>query len=126
MFIGDSRIRQLYFELLEIIDPHGKPSVIGSTDTERNVTSLEKAHQSLTFNVPHLGFYMSFYWIPILNESVANLVSQLSLSKNVPKILVAGSGTWEIKLSNGSQSALESYISNLHLLSQVNQSLFFK
>jgi len=118
VFIGDSRIRQLYFELLEIIDPHGKPSVIGSTDTERNVTSLEKAHQSLTFNVPHLGFYMSFYWIPILNESVANLVSQLSSSKNVPKILVAGSGTWEIKLSNGSQSALESYISNLHLLSQ--------
>jgi len=58
--------------------------------------------------------------MPILNESVADLVHQLSLSNNVPKVLIAGSGTWEVKHSNGSELALKSYTTNLHLLAQVN------
>ena len=124
VFIGDSRIRQLYFELLKTVDPDGIPSVIGPTNAKKSTTSLEKAHQSLTFNVNHLSFQMTFHWMPILNESIADLVLQLSLSQNVPKILVVGSGAWEIKLSNGSLSALKSYTTNLYHLSKVNQSLF--
>ena len=128
VFIGDSRIRQLYFELLKHIDPNGKPSVIVTENTthvttiETTGTSLEKSHQSLAFNLTQHSFHMSFYWMPVLNQSVINLMQQLMRSKNIPKIVVAGSGTWEIKLTNASELALKSYAEALHLLSQVNHS----
>ncbi|KAK4010994.1 N-acetylneuraminate 9-O-acetyltransferase [Daphnia magna] len=135
-FIGDSRIRQLYFEILKLVDPEAEPSVIvkdiygnnldqllidvpfrvSAIATEQtNVYSrpLEKAHSSLTYNNSELSFRMTFFWRPIFNQSAVDLIHQLGLSKSVPNVVIAGSGAWDIKLSNGSDAVLDVYESNL-------------
>lgn len=146
-FIGDSRIRQLYFEILNLVDPEAEPLVIvkdiygnnldqllidvpyrvsAIASETANVYSrpLEKAHSSLTYNNSDLSFRLTFFWRPVFNQSAADLIHQLGLSKSVPNIVIAGSGAWDIKLSNGSDSVLDVYASNLEQVAKVSETYF--
>ncbi|EFX82868.1 hypothetical protein DAPPUDRAFT_48914 [Daphnia pulex] len=114
VFIGDSRIRQLYFETLKLVDPDAEPLVV-ATDSSGN-KSLRPRHKSYIYNNPQLSLRIMFFWRPSLNQTTADLINQLGLSRSVPHVVVAGSGSWDIKGSNGSQIALDVYSQNLQLL----------
>ena len=136
-FIGDSRIRQLFLRFLNQIDPEAKASILQeydgdgddshiSNDEEESSRPLEKAHKSLFYVDSDYRFRVNFYWRPVFNKSAIDLLRQLSQGvvsadtegSNVPKILVAGTGAWEMKLSNGSDKALENYV---HYLSKIDR-----
>lgn len=118
------------------MDPDGEPFVIENDavgnyfDFVKNGVSaakenkyarpLEKAHSSLTYNNTLLSFRISFFWRPVFNESAADLFRQLGVSEFVPRLVVAGSGAWDIKLSNGSQEALNVYARNLEHVARVS------
>ena len=143
VFVGDSRIRQLYFQVLQNVDPDAQPYILESADAvdsyfnsqnaEQQVPNvgdtssrpLEKAHRHLSYNNTLLSLRMSFFWVPVFNQSAVDLIHQLAKSSNadsVPSLFVAGSGIWEIKLSNGSEEALVVYTQNLINIVRVSTS----
>jgi hypothetical protein len=65
---------------------------------------------------------MTFFWRPTFNQSAADLFHQLGLSKSVPNLVVAGSGAWDIKSSNGSQLVVDAYSRNLEQVAEVGPS----
>ena len=130
--VGDSRIRQLFFEFLNHLDPEGKPSILehspdssdgGSSSEADDLRPLEKAHSSLTYNNTKFSFRLSFYWRPVFDQSAVDLLHQLRKARNVPSVLVAGSGAWDMKLSNGSEKGLADYSSNLLKIFRVSHYL---
>jgi len=128
-FIGDSRMRQLFFHFLSLADPEAVPTVIDS----QHHRPIEKAHSSLIYNDTNSAFQISFFWVPVFNESAADLLRKLSKGTalkdlSVPRVVVAGAGVWDIKLSFNNTSegdALNNYASNLIAINQVNYQIFF-
>lgn len=146
-FIGDSRMRQLYFETLRLVDPDADPLVV-ATDSNGNSLDtllieepfrvsaimsekegkqdedvkipLHNSHKSFIYNNPQLSLRIMFFWRPSFNQTTADLINQLGLSRSVPHVVVAGSGSWNIKGSNGSQIVLDDYSQSLHLLANVS------
>ena len=134
IFIGDSRIRQLYFEVLRRVNSKAEPLII-KTDalpnytefvqpelsnlneeveiTEEDARPLEKAHKSLTYNATSLSLRITFFWRPVFNSSVVELLNNLKSMKSLPRLIVAGSGAWDIKLSKGSEQHVQEYGRNL-------------
>ncbi|KAK4300437.1 hypothetical protein Pmani_027363 [Petrolisthes manimaculis] len=109
LFIGDSRIRQLYLALVNqlAVTPPQFP---------------EKAHQDLRYNDTNLRLNVEFLWRPSLSQDTPALLSKLKRSAQVPQLIVMGGATHDIKDSNGSSQALEQYKSNLmDLLSSLDQ-----
>lgn len=140
VFVGDSRIRQLYFEVLRHMDSNGEPTIVendtvgeyqfftlkgtpSADDADENKSEdsrpVEKAHRSLTYANPQIALRLSFFWRPIFNASAVDLLIELRRSTNIPRVLVAGSGAWYIKLSNGSDTALSDYAKDIDLLAKV-------
>jgi hypothetical protein len=144
-FVGDSRIRQLYFEVLKLLDPDAEPLVVAKDSNGNNLDMLvidepyrvsaittdketvdsrplEKVHSSLTYKNSPFSLRMTFFWRPTFNQSAADLFHQLGLSKSVPNLVVAGSGAWDIKSSNGSQLVVDAYSRNLEQVAEVGPS----
>lgn len=136
-FIGDSRIRQLFFQFLKEVDPEAKPSILDSDYSNQefgeeieveaskaeDTRPLEKAHKSLTYNSTKLAFQVDFFWMPVVNESTVDIIHSLARDQKknaIPKMVVAGGGVWNIKLSNGSEDALADYVANLSLFARVS------
>ena len=105
-FVGDSRIRQVYFEVLKLLDPDAEPSYVAKDN-------------GVIYNNSQLSFQMLFFYRPILNQTTIDLIHQLGFSKSVPNLLVAGSGSWIIKTCNGSKLILENYSRNLRQVAEV-------
>jgi hypothetical protein len=146
-FIGDSRIRQLYFETLRLVDPDAEPLVVATDSSGNSLDTLlidepfrvsaimskkerkqdedvklplQNSHKSFIYNNPQLSLRIMFFWRPIFNQTTADLINQLGLSRSVPHVVVAGSGSWNIKGSNGSQIILDDYSQSLQLLANVS------
>lgn len=110
-------MRQLFFHFLSLADPEAVPTRIDS----QHDRPLEKAHSSLIYNDTNSAFQISFFWVPVFNESAADLLQKLSNGTalkglSIPKVVVAGAGVWDIKLSFNNTSegdALNNYASNL-------------
>lgn len=98
---------------------YGVSSPTNKSEGQQTSRSLEKAHSSLTFNNSQLSFRISFFWRPVFNQSAIDLLHQLGQSKSVPRLVLAGSGAWDIKLSNGSDEALDAYARNLEQIGRV-------
>lgn len=81
--------------------------------TEEDARPLEKAHKSLTYNSTNLSLRITFFWRPVLNSSVVELLNNLKSMKSLPKLIVTGSGSWDIKLSKGSEQHVQEYGGNL-------------
>ncbi|XP_069937480.1 N-acetylneuraminate (7)9-O-acetyltransferase-like, partial [Cherax quadricarinatus] len=106
LFVGDSRIRQLYLALVkQIAVTHPKFS--------------ETPHEDMRYNDTNLRLNIEFIWRPLMDQHVAKLLNHLKRRKSLPKLIVMGSATHAIKNSNGSALALEEYKKNLTLLSSV-------
>ncbi len=107
VFLGDSRIRQLYNAFIKIASPN-----------EEQINSAYAPHHDLQYKERDLRLDVQFLWHPIVNETMAQVFREwvkMEVSQR-PNIVVIGSATHQIKSSNGSLKALEYYRKNLTLL----------
>jgi len=102
VFLGDSRIRQLYYEMVKHFNPDDP-----LMDT--------KAHGHLKFSDEQLKLTVEFLWQPVVNSSMMEVYESWvkGLPEKRPKVIVTGSATWSIKESNASLNALLSYKDSL-------------
>ncbi|XP_064107706.1 N-acetylneuraminate 9-O-acetyltransferase-like isoform X1 [Macrobrachium nipponense] len=109
VFLGDSRIRQLFYAMVkQVAVSHPK--------------FPEVAHEELHYNDTNLHLNIEFFWRPVMDLQVDKLLNQWKRSKVLPKLIVIGSATHTIKISNGSSLALEEYKKNLtHIASALHQ-----
>jgi hypothetical protein len=107
VFVGDSRIQQVYVEILKMLD--------------RDVNPWAVPEGFFFYNNSQLSLQISFFWRPIVDQNTIDLIHELGLNKSVPNLVVAGSGSWIIKHCNGSKSILENYSRNLRLVSEVTK-----
>ncbi|XP_038827582.1 N-acetylneuraminate 9-O-acetyltransferase-like isoform X2 [Salvelinus namaycush] len=88
-FIGDSRIRQLFYSYIQIIDP----------------TQRENGRKD-------------FLWYPEVNNSLKERLMSWTEDPSVkPDVVIIGAATWSIKLRSGSSEALQQYRANLTAIS---------
>uniref|UniRef100_A0A667YDD8 N-acetylneuraminate (7)9-O-acetyltransferase n=1 Tax=Myripristis murdjan TaxID=586833 RepID=A0A667YDD8_9TELE len=103
-FIGDSRIRQLFYSFIKIIDPERKE--------DGNKVHYERTQFLL------LGMFSDFLWYPEANNSMRErLVSWTKEPSAKPDVVILGAATWSIKLHGGSTEALQQYKVNLTAMS---------
>ncbi|XP_071791934.1 N-acetylneuraminate (7)9-O-acetyltransferase-like isoform X2 [Asterias amurensis] len=100
VFIGDSRMRQLYFTFTSRI----------TSDTLQQ----GKFHEDLLHIDANTKSHSEFLWHPEVNNSLIKAYTNniLSASKK-PVLVVLGDATWTIKLNNGAHKAFEQYTVNL-------------
>lgn len=99
-FIGDSRIRQLFYSFVKIINPQFKE--------EGN------KHENIPFEDKTASVKVDFLWHPEVNGSMKQCIkvwTEDSVAK--PHVIVAGAATWSIKIHNGSEEALAQYRMNI-------------
>ncbi|XP_007937994.1 N-acetylneuraminate 9-O-acetyltransferase [Orycteropus afer afer] len=99
-FIGDSRIRQLFYSFVKIINPQFKE--------EGN------KHENIPFEDKIASVKVDFLWHPEVNGSMKQCIkvwTEDSVAK--PHVIVAGAATWSIKIHNGSSEALSQYKMNI-------------
>ncbi|XP_061269472.1 N-acetylneuraminate 9-O-acetyltransferase isoform X3 [Bos javanicus] len=99
-FIGDSRIRQLFYSFVKIINPQFKE--------EGN------KHENIPFEDKIASIKVDFLWHPEVNGSMKQCIkvwTEDSVAK--PHVIVAGAATWSIKIHNGSNEALSQYKMNI-------------
>uniref|UniRef100_A0A8C5M6S3 CAS1 domain containing 1 n=1 Tax=Leptobrachium leishanense TaxID=445787 RepID=A0A8C5M6S3_9ANUR len=98
-FVGDSRIRDLYYSFVKILNPN---------------VIVEKKHEDITsFLDTNAGIRVEFLWQPEVNSAMKQSFQAMLESKTKPQMIVTGSATWTIKLNNGSTKALAQYKVNL-------------
>ena len=88
----------------------------------------KKAHCDLAYENTQLYLKLAFFWRPVANRSFVDVIERLASpdeQRDVPKMLIASSGAWEVKLSNGSSEALESYEFYLSVISEVDNATTF-
>lgn len=99
-FVGDSRIRQLFYSFIKIINPERKE--------EGN------KHEDISFEDKSYSIKVDFLWYPEANNSMKErLISWTHEGSAKPDVLVLGAATWSIKLHGGSNEALQQYKVNL-------------
>ncbi|KAF7252267.1 N-acetylneuraminate 9-O-acetyltransferase [Varanus komodoensis] len=99
-FIGDSRIRQLFYSFVKLINPQIKE--------EGN------KHGNIPFEDKSSSLKVDFLWYPEVNGSMKQRIkSWTEGSSPKPHIIVAGAATWSIKIHNGSNEALTQYKINI-------------
>ncbi|XP_036616173.1 N-acetylneuraminate 9-O-acetyltransferase isoform X3 [Trichosurus vulpecula] len=109
-FIGDSRIRQLFYSFVKIINPQFKE--------EGN------KHENIPFEDKISSVKVDFLWHPEVNASMKQRV-KLWTEEPVgkPHVIVAGAATWSIKTHNGSEEALAQYKTNITSLAPLLEKL---
>ncbi|XP_042713019.2 N-acetylneuraminate 9-O-acetyltransferase isoform X3 [Chrysemys picta bellii] len=99
-FIGDSRIRQLFYSFVKLVNPQVKE--------EGN------KHGNILFEDKSASIKVDFLWYPEVNGSMKQRIkswTEGSIAK--PHVIVAGAATWSIKIHNGSNEALTQYKINI-------------
>uniref|UniRef100_A0A8C5F097 CAS1 domain containing 1 n=1 Tax=Gopherus evgoodei TaxID=1825980 RepID=A0A8C5F097_9SAUR len=99
-FIGDSRIRQLFYSFVKLINPQVKE--------EGN------KHGNILSEDTSASIKVDFLWYPEVNGSMKQRIkswTEGSIAK--PHVIVAGAATWSIKIHNGSNEALTQYKINI-------------
>nr|XP_051708942.1 N-acetylneuraminate 9-O-acetyltransferase isoform X1 [Oryctolagus cuniculus] len=99
-FIGDSRIRQLFYSFVKIINPQFKE--------EGN------KHENIPFEDKVSSVKVDFLWHPEVNGSMKQCIKVWTEDPiGKPHVIVAGAATWSIKIHNGSNEALSQYKMNI-------------
>ncbi|XP_070582798.1 N-acetylneuraminate (7)9-O-acetyltransferase isoform X2 [Erythrolamprus reginae] len=99
-FIGDSRIRQLFYSFVKLVNPQIKE--------EGN------KHENIPFEDKSSSLKVDFLWYPEVNGSMKQCIKAwIEGSSSKPHILVVGAATWSIKIHNGSNEALTQYRINI-------------
>nr|DBA25249.1 TPA: hypothetical protein GDO54_012802 [Pyxicephalus adspersus] len=98
-FVGDSRIRQLFYAFVKILDPRTKEE--GSK------------HENIPFRDKSNNIQVDFLWYPEVNTSMKQYFLSLIESTTKPRLIIAGAATWSIKNNNGSAESLAQYKVNV-------------
>ncbi|XP_038598338.1 N-acetylneuraminate 9-O-acetyltransferase [Tachyglossus aculeatus] len=110
VFVGDSRIRQLFYSFVKIINPQFRE--------EGN------KHENIPFEDKATAVKVDFLWHPEVNGSMKQCIKAWTEdSAAKPHIIVAGAATWSIKMRNGSSEALAQYKSNMSALAPLLEKL---
>lgn len=103
-FLGDSRIRQLFYSFIKIIDPEQ--------------TEVGNKHENIPFEDETSSVNVDFLWYPEANNSMKErLLAWTEDSSTKPDVVIIGAATWSIKLHSGSRETLQQYRVNLTALS---------
>ncbi|XP_029590665.1 N-acetylneuraminate 9-O-acetyltransferase isoform X1 [Salmo trutta] len=105
-FIGDSRIRQLFYSYIQIIDP---------TQRENG-----RKHENIPFEDRSSSVNVDFLWYAEVNNSLKERLMSWTEVKDPsvkPDVVIIGAATWSIKLRSGSSEALQQYRANLTAIS---------
>ncbi|KAK4872675.1 hypothetical protein RN001_014704 [Aquatica leii] len=103
VFIGDSRIRQLYVALVEHLQLQH--------DDVANFENLTHIDNKLRLKI-------EFIWSPYVSPTMVKTFRKWQSTGRTPSVVIAGCGLWSIKTSNASMSALQDYNVNLTWLVQ--------
>ncbi|KAF0024713.1 hypothetical protein F2P81_023515 [Scophthalmus maximus] len=99
-FVGDSRIRQLFYSFIKIIDPEQRED--------------GNKHEDISFEEKSSSLNVDFLWYPEANNSMKErLISWTHESSAKPDVVILGAATWSIKLHSGSSETLQQYKVNL-------------
>ncbi|XP_060575546.1 N-acetylneuraminate 9-O-acetyltransferase-like isoform X1 [Ruditapes philippinarum] len=100
-FLGDSRIRQLYFDFVNLLS--------------KEPVDKYKSHGDLHFNDKHINARVDFIWMPFVNTDMYKMYKSWMLNgpRDRPNLIVTGSATWIIKEFNASKDALKNFEANL-------------
>ncbi|KAL4216929.1 N-acetylneuraminate 9-O-acetyltransferase [Mactra antiquata] len=100
-FVGDSRIRQLYFEYVSLLS--------------NEPVAKYKAHEDIKFHDEHINARVDFIWMPFVNTDMYKMYKSWMLNgpRDRPNLIVTGSATWSIKKFNASKDALKNFEANL-------------
>ncbi|XP_077599546.1 N-acetylneuraminate (7)9-O-acetyltransferase isoform X1 [Stigmatopora nigra] len=110
-FVGDSRIRQLFFSFVEIINP-------GQREDGK------KKHADISFEEKSFSLYVDFLWNPEANNSMKErLISWNNEGSAQPDVVVLGAATWSIKLRGGTGETLRQYKVNVSAMAPLLESL---
>ncbi|KAM4631021.1 N-acetylneuraminate (7)9-O-acetyltransferase isoform 1-T1 [Polymixia lowei] len=103
-FVGDSRIRQLFYSFIKIIDPDRRED--------------GNKHEDIPFEDESSSVNVDFLWYPEANNSMKErLISWTQELSPKPDVVVLGAATWSIKLHSGSSETLQQYKVNLTAMS---------
>ncbi|XP_071148992.1 N-acetylneuraminate (7)9-O-acetyltransferase-like isoform X2 [Mytilus edulis] len=110
-FLGDSRIRQLYYEFVNLL----------SNEPVKNY----KAHTNLHFKDDEIKVSADFLWHPMVNTSMFYVYKSWLMNEplNRPNQIITGSATWSIKLNNASEDALKNFQVNLTMIQPLFKNL---
>src|SRR5690349_18506336 len=91
VFMGDSRIRQIYNSFTRHVASHDN-------------VGAQFAHHDLYYSEKDKNLDVEFLWQPVLNSSMFEVYHKwLNMeASSRPKIVVTGAATWSIKTSNAS------------------------
>ncbi|XP_068603340.1 N-acetylneuraminate 9-O-acetyltransferase [Brachionichthys hirsutus] len=99
-FVGDSRIRQLFYSFIKTIDPERRED--------------GNKHKDISFGVESSSLNVDFLWHPEANNSMKErLISWTREASEKPDVIILGAATWSIKLHSGSSETLQQYKVNL-------------
>ncbi|XP_045914100.1 N-acetylneuraminate 9-O-acetyltransferase [Micropterus dolomieu] len=97
-FVGDSRIRQLFYAFIKVIDPERRED--------------GNKHEDISFEDESSS--VDFLWYPEANNSMKErLISWTHEASAKPDVVILGAATWSIKLHSGSSETLQQYKVNL-------------
>uniref|UniRef100_A0A3P9K2D5 N-acetylneuraminate (7)9-O-acetyltransferase n=1 Tax=Oryzias latipes TaxID=8090 RepID=A0A3P9K2D5_ORYLA len=99
-FVGDSRIRQLFYSFVKVIEPDRRED--------------GNKHEDISFEEAKSSVKVDFLWYPEANNSMKErLVSWIQEGSAKPDVVILGAATWSIKLHGGSSETLQQYKVNL-------------
>ncbi|KAM8766280.1 N-acetylneuraminate (7)9-O-acetyltransferase isoform 1-T1 [Acanthopagrus schlegelii] len=99
-FVGDSRIRQLFYSFIKVINPERRED--------------GNKHRDISFEDESSSVNVDFLWHPEANNSMKELLTSWTKEASAkPDVVILGAATWSIKLHSGSSEALQQYRVNL-------------
>ncbi|CAH0545848.1 unnamed protein product [Brassicogethes aeneus] len=116
VFIGDSRIRELYISFVEHL----------KQDEDNLLYLTEKPMTNLTHIDNNLKIKVEFIWSPFISKEMIGCFREWDVKKDPPSIVIVGSGLWPIKQANYSTENVHEYNLNLTRLVQPIDNLFKK
>ncbi|KAK7929625.1 hypothetical protein WMY93_006020 [Mugilogobius chulae] len=106
VFVGDSRILQLYLSFMKIVKgEQGSPPA---------------RHVDVFFKDRSSNAQLNFLWSPLPNQLLEQRLEFLSSAEVKPDVLIAGIATWIIKDLKGSEEGLRQY---RHTLTSISEAL---
>ncbi|KAI1901624.1 hypothetical protein AGOR_G00036320 [Albula goreensis] len=109
-FIGDSRIRQLFYSYIKIINS--------------DVREEGNKHENIPFEDQSSSVNVDFLWYAEVNNSLKErLVAWTEDTTTKPDVIILGAATWSIKLHSGSSETLNQYRSNLSAIAHILEKL---
>ncbi|XP_077291405.1 N-acetylneuraminate (7)9-O-acetyltransferase isoform X2 [Arctopsyche grandis] len=113
VFIGDSRVRQLYYSFINHVKVKGEIDVTDTTlqkpNNQSDLSYVDSAKLRLS---------AEFIWSPYISTKMVNEFNKWKKSDNPPNTIIAGCGITIIREQNASAKALEEYRMNITRLVQ--------